>query len=72
MTTKIYWRIEQHICDTTLHVDKELMQGLGFAGAKDYYSSKATAKCYADRYATKVARMGMSSASIYVVAGTLE
>ena len=72
MIQKIYWRIEQHICGTTLHVNKELMQGLGFAGAKDYYACKASAQTYANRYANACVRCGMSSEPIFVVAGTFE
>ena len=69
---KIYWRIVQHICGTTLHVDKQLMESLGYFGARDQYSYKTIAKVYAHRYAVACARMGMSSSEIYVVSGTLE
>ena len=55
-----------------MYVDKELMRTFGYEGAKDYYSSKAAAEKYAERYANAVARCGMSVCNISVVAGTFE
>lgn len=69
---KIYWKIQQNCAGTILHVDKELMRTFGYEGAKDYYSSKAAAETYARRYANSVARCGMSTENISVVAGTFE
>lgn len=67
---EIYWKIQQNCAGIILHVDKELMRTLGYEGAKDYYCSKAAAETYAKRYANAVARCGMSTDNISVVAGT--
>jgi hypothetical protein len=69
---KIYWKIQQNCAGTILHVDKELMRTFGYEGAKDYYSSKAAAEKYAERYANAVAHCGMSTSNISVVSGTFE
>lgn len=67
---KIYWKIQQDCAGTILHVDKELMQSFGYKNAKDYYSSKAAAETYAERYANAIAHCGMCTENIYVVSGT--